>query len=108
MANLKEFGHGPVVEALRAVEDDTLLGHRLGQVFAGLRLASSGRTFGSTAQGEAKGSHQGPGGRYDVRVRWQEREGRVGGHKGPRDGAKGVLGTGTGKVAIKVLGALGS
>ena len=45
----EELPHGPVVDAVRAVEDDALLGHGLGQVLARLGLARAGRTLGSAA-----------------------------------------------------------
>ena len=37
-ACLEKFAHGYVVQAITAVEDDTLLGQRLGQVLGGLSL----------------------------------------------------------------------
>ena len=54
----KEAAHHLVVQAVRAVEDHTLLGQRLGQVLGRLRLASAGRPCRSTAQIKLQSAHK--------------------------------------------------
>jgi hypothetical protein len=51
---LEELAQGNVVEAVRAVEHDTLLGHGFRQVFGGLGLACAGGTFRRATQVKVK------------------------------------------------------
>jgi hypothetical protein len=55
---LEELGHREVVEAIRAVEDDALLGERLGEVLGRLGLARAGGALGRATEGELDGPHE--------------------------------------------------
>ena len=56
---LEKLGHREVVEAVGAVEDDALLGERLGEVLGRLGLARAGGALGRATEGELDGAHQG-------------------------------------------------
>ena len=56
--NLEELSKGNVVEAVRAVEDNALFGHRLSQVFGGLGFPGPGGALGGSSQVEVERSKQ--------------------------------------------------
>eukprot|EP00964_Phaeocystis_antarctica_P055483 scaffold32640_cov63-Phaeocystis_antarctica.AAC.1 len=55
---LEELAHGDVIEAVGAVEDDALLGERLGEVLGRLGLARAGGALGRAAEHELDGAHE--------------------------------------------------
>ena len=55
---LEELAHRLVVEAVRAVEDDALLGERLGEVLDGLRLAGARGACGRAAKLDVHRTHE--------------------------------------------------
>ncbi len=57
--HLEEFTQGNVIKTIGTVEDNTLLGHGLGKILCGFRLASSCGTLRGASQVEMQGAEEG-------------------------------------------------
>ena len=65
-AYLKELAKGDVIQPIRAVEDNTLLGDGFSQIFGGFGLSCPSRTLRSASQVKMQSPKQSSGGRGQI------------------------------------------
>jgi len=66
--HFEELAQRDVVQSVRAVEDNALLGHSFGQVFGRLRFSRASRALGGPSQMEVEGAKQSAEGETDGRT----------------------------------------